>query len=255
MVKAALAARGWYRFKADPAILDWVGAALPVAQKVIADSDEDWRCGGTWFVGVDALPNAADGAVGGVALDGQAARAVREAFGPMAFHRAQLSAIAPGYPRPSADETEAAYGYRLRRDAAHVDGILPIGAQKRRMLREPHGYVLGVALNDADAGAAPLAVWDRSHKIMAQAFARALDGHAPADWADVDLTDAYQAARRAVFAACARIELPQKPGEAVLLDRHLLHGVAPWQDGAKAAPEGRIIAYFRPQLAQVRDWL
>jgi len=45
------------------------------------------------------------------------------------------------------------------------------------------------------------------------------------------------------------------PGEALLLHRMILHGMAPWADGAAAEPEGRIIAYFRPEFADVQDWL
>jgi hypothetical protein len=39
------------------------------------------------------------------------------------------------------------------------------------------------------------------------------------------------------------------------MHRHLLHGVAPWAAGAKAPPEGRIIAYFRPLMPDVASWL
>jgi hypothetical protein len=35
----------------------------------------------------------------------------------------------------------------------------------------------------------------------------------------------------------------------------ILHGMAPWADGAVADPDGRIIAYFRPELPSVADWL
>jgi hypothetical protein len=59
---------GWQKLGPDPRIVDWASAALPVAETVIAASAEPWRCGGTWFVGVDALPNGADGTVGGVAF-------------------------------------------------------------------------------------------------------------------------------------------------------------------------------------------
>ena len=69
------------------------------------------------------------------------------------------------------------------------------------------------------------------------------------------MTDAYQAARRAVFATCRRIAVPIQPGEATLLHRHLIHGVAPWEVGAEAPEEGRIIAYFRPELPTVAHWM
>jgi len=46
-----------------------------------------------------------------------------------------------------------------------------------------------------------------------------------------------------------------RPGEATLLHRLTLHGVAPWAAGVTAPPEGRIIAYFRPLMGTVQDWL
>lgn len=255
MVGQALATAGWARFGPDPALRRWAAAARPLALQAIAISTEAWRCGGTWFVGVDALANDAHGAVGGIPLRGLAAQAVADQFGPQDFHRAQLSATRPGYPQPSADETDAAYRYRLNRDAAHIDGILPIGPNRRRMIREPHGFVLGIPLTESDPGAAPLVVWEGSQNIIAQAFRATLAPHDPAQWSEVDVTDAYHAARAQVFDTCPRRILHASPGEAILLHRHLLHGVSSWAAGATAPPDGRIIAYFRPQLASVSDWL
>jgi hypothetical protein len=36
-----------------------------------------------------------------------------------------------------------------------------------------------------------------------------------------------------------------------------LHGVAPWSEGAMAPPEGRMVAYFRPELPDTASaqWL
>jgi hypothetical protein len=253
VVNGDFAARGWLRFPPEPATLRWAGAALPLARAALAGA-ADWRCGGTWSVGLDALPNDARGGVGGVPLAGAAVMFVRRAFGPMPLHRAQLSTTRPGYPQPSAEESAAAFGYRLNRDAAHVDGLLPIGPDRRRMIREPHAFILGVALTEADPDAAPLTVWDGSHRIMGAAFRAALAPRDPAAWADIDVTEPYQAARREVFATCRRHTLPLRPGEAVVMHRHLLHGVAPWAEGALAAPEGRVIAYFRPELASAAGW-
>ncbi len=76
------------------------------------------------------------------------------------------------------------------------------------------------------------------------------------NWADIDLTIAYQAARREVFERCPRVTVAAQPGEAYLIHRHALHGIAPWQEAAKAPPEGRMIAYFRPELpGGSEDWL
>jgi len=251
-----LATRGWARFPADAASEGWAGAALDVARDVVQDPEMQatWlQCEGTWFVGVDALPNTAAGAVGGVPLDGAAV----SALGPLPpLHSAQVSVTYPGYPKPRAGETEAAYGYRLRRDAAHVDGLLPCGPERRRMIREPHAFILGIALTEATADASPLVVWEGSPAIMREALARALAPHARDSWADVDVTAAYQAARKTCFAQCTRRPVPLAPGEAVIVHRLALHGIAPWEATATAAPEGRMTAYFRPLMpGGVSDWL
>ena len=41
----------------------------------------------------------------------------------------------------------------------------------------------------------------------------------------------------------------------MILHRHLIHGVAPWAEGAVAEPPGRMVAYFRPVLPDVAAWL
>ena len=242
--------RGWQRIGPDDRIAAWAAAALPVARQVLAESADDWRCGGTWFVGVDALPNGPTGQIAGTAFPWQALP-----LSPEPLHPAQLSVIKPGYPQPSEAESATAFRFRQTRDAAHLDGLLPIGPDKRRMIREPHAWILGVALNACGKGASPLTVWEGSHAIIAKALSEALAPYPPVIWDQIDVTEAYQAARRQVFATCPRVALPIGPGEATLLHRHLIHGVAPWQPGAKAPPEGRIIAYLRPQMGSVAQWL
>ncbi len=241
---------GWRRTGPDPQIAAWAAGALPVASRAVADSREEWRCGGTWFVGVDALPNGPDGAMGGVALPWAALD-----LAPAPLHRAQVSVVKPGYPRPWKGEDATAFGFRLRRDAAHLDGLLPVGPDKRRIVKEPHAWILGLPLNVCGAGASPLVVWEGSHVLISAALRAAFAGHPAAEWGNVDVTDAYRAARAEVFRTCPRVELPVRPGEATLLHRHLIHGVAPWKEGAEAPEEGRIIAYFRPLMATVSDWL
>jgi hypothetical protein len=251
----ALAARGWLRFDAEPATLAWAGVALMRARQALAGSGrEGWRCGGTWWVGLDALDNDAAGAVDGMPLAGHAADLARSLGGGAAMHRGQLSTTLPGFPRPDEGESPAAFAFRRDRAGAHVDGLLAVGPHKRRILREPHGYVLGIALSEADPDAAPLTVWDASHIPLGEAFRAALRPHDPGAWTDIDLTEPYKAARRDVLARCKRLALPLRPGEAVVLHRHLLHGVAPWAQGAGSAPEGRIIAYFRPEVRDIGQW-
>ncbi len=226
----------------DRRVARWAEAARGAAQTI--DMTER-RHGGTWFVGVDALPNAADGSIGGVPLHGPWEGLIDL---PATWHAAQLSVVFPGYPQQDAGESDAAHRFRATRDAAHLDGLLPEGPEKRRHLREPHGFILGLPLSDvADS---PLVVWRGSHHIIRAAFARAFADVPASDWGDLDVTDVYQAARRDVFGNCERVELPARVGEATLLHRHLIHGVAPWSEGVTPRP----IAYFRPLISPTR-WL
>lgn len=83
---------------------------------------------------------------------------------------------------------------------------------------------------------------------MRRAFETALGSSAPQTWDAIDLTEAYTAARREAFETCRRVIVHGPPGTACLVHRLALHGVAPWLDGASAPPEGRMVAYFRPQF-------
>ncbi|MDX5401813.1 MAG: hypothetical protein LPK02_05575 [Rhodobacterales bacterium] len=248
---ADLVRDGWATFPTDPALLEWVAAALPRARDAVADPVQRATglvCEGTWFVGVDALDNDSDGRVGDVPLRGAARAAAEALFGALPLHRAQVSVIWPGYPRPRDGESEAAFRFRQRRDGAHLDGLLPEGPDRRRFFREPHAWILGLPLTACGPGASPLVVWRGSHHILRRALLRACDGHAPETWSDLDLTEVYTAARAEIFATCERVELHAQPGQAYLLHRLVLHGVAPWQEGAEAPPDGRMVAYFRPLL-------
>lgn len=254
------AERGWLRFPIDPALSGWVAAARAAGRAAVSDPGfAQWHdCEGTWFVGVDALPNDAQGRVANTGpLSGAAMTFISQVYGPVPpLHAGQVSVTYPGYPRPRTGESESAFGYRLRRDAAHVDGVRAVGPARRRQVLEPHGFILGLPLTRADPDAAPLVVWEGSHRIMRRAFAAAFEGHDPAGWAELDVTEIYVAARRACFETCQRVPLPAQPGEAILLHRLALHGVAPWGASATAEPEGRMIAYFRPELpGGVADWI
>lgn len=240
---------GWRRVAA-PQIGNWARAAAPLAARVVAESRETWRCGGTWFVGLDALPNGPDGAVGGASFPWEAL-----GLAPVALHPAQLSVVRSGYPQPSEAETGAAFRFRLNRDAAHLDGLIAEGPEKRRRVVEPHRWIVGMALNGADAGASPLVVWEGSHEIMREGLLGALEAHPEARWGEVDITEAYQAARKRVFAECRRVEVAGQVGEAVILHRLLVHGVARWAEGAEAEGPGRMIAYFRPLMGSVAEWV
>ncbi len=252
-------AQGWLSFAYDADLAEWAIHAFRAGQKAMTDpNNAHWhQCEGTWFVGVDALNNDSVGRVdGSQPLAGNAIQFIETHIGPLPpLHRAQLSVIKPGYPRPRSGESDAAFGYRQHRDAAHIDGLLATGSNRRRKIREPHSFVLGLPLNKASADAAPLVVWQGSHHIIRAAFTAALADRDPVTWPEVDITDAYTSARRTVFETCPRITLPTQPGEATLLHRLTLHGVAPWSSTATADKDGRMIAYFRPEMTSITDWL
>lgn len=264
--------QGWTRFGHDAGIAQWAREARPLARASLRDpANAEWLdCEGTWFIGVDALDNDTAGRLpAGAALCGDPVDFITRHMGPVSdLHRAQVSIVFPGYPRPRAGENDAAFRYRSKRDAAHVDGVKMFGASRNRRIEEPHAWVLGLPLNAQDPEAAPLVVWEGSHEVMRRGFAAAFGSVAPQDWHLVDVTEAYKAARAEVFETCRRVTVHAQPGEAYLMHRLCLHGVAPWQISGQgseevsgstdvgAQNEGRVIAYFRPeQVGGVSDWI
>ncbi len=253
------AQKGWAFFPVERAVADWVACARQAALKALQDPAQahSYQCEGTWFVGLDALDNDPEGRVGAsLPLSGRAVDFIdKQCGGWPALHRGQVSGVFEGYPRPREGESEAGFRYRLTRDAAHVDGVLGLGQPKRRFVREPHAFILGLPLSNATDDAAPLVVWEGSHRIMQSAFQRAFAAVSEADLPELDVTDAYQAARRKAFETCPRVVVHGAPGSAFVVHRLALHGVAPWAKSARAAPEGRLIAYFRPSMpGGARAW-
>ena len=259
--------KSWAAVPFDAKVLNWARRARAEGDQAVRDPAlaRWWVCRDTWFVGVDALPNDVHGAfVGGEPLGGAPKRAIEALFGAWApLHPGQLSVVRPGYPQPREGESDAAFGYRLKRDAAHVDGIKAAGADRRRRIDERHAWILGLPLTQNSPGEAPLVVWEGSHEIIRAALLEALAPHAEADWGRVDVTDAYVAARRRVFDTCRRVAVTAAPGAGYVLHRLAVHGVAPWgapwgapgpgQPGESAT---RMVAYFRPNWAgDMRAWL
>lgn len=237
---------GFVVFEHDDRVARWAAAARAVAEEISADPDvraRNLRHGSTWFVGVDTLPNGSDGSISGMSLEGPWSQLVPH----LPQHRAQLSIIYPGYPRRDPGESDANHRYRVTRCAAHVDGLLPEGAKRRRYAREYHAYILGIPLNESDM--APTVVWPGSHRVMRTVLRDAIGAAAPET---VDVTDAYHDARRKVFEDSDPVPLHARPGQAFLIERFALHGTQPWQgpDGP-----GRMIAFFRPEFPDPRDWL
>lgn len=255
--------KGWRRFPYDAELADWVAHALPAARATVtAPEFAEWRrCQDTWFVGVNALPNDRTGRVdGGPPLSGAAIDFIHHDLGiaDIQWDRAQVSVCYPGYPKPMEGESEANFAFRRDRDAAHVDGLRHVGEDRRRYLLERHGFILGIPLAEVGAGASPLVVWEGSHHVIRKAFEEVYDGVDPAEWPSIDITDVYKAARREIFGACRRVTVTAKPGEAYVVHRLALHGIAPWMEGPERAvtgPDGRMIAYFRPETGRPGDWL
>lgn len=241
---------GYVTFDSDADVARWAAAAYARTCEILADpatKSAQLRHGNTWFVGVDTLDNAADGAIANVPLIGPWQSLVQN----LPLHRAQVSIVYAGYPQQDVDESVANHRYRVVRKAAHVDGLLPVGPDRRRYPQELHAYILGLPLNDVPT--APTVVWRGSHKIMQAALAKAIGTQNPAD---VDVTDIYQAARREVFERCEMVSLQAKPGEAFLLHRFALHGTDVWDAGfGSESAEGRMIAFFRPEVLAPKDWL
>ena len=252
--------RGWCRFERDRRLAEWIDTALPEARATVNDPQyAKWlRYQGTWFAGVNALPNDARGAIGdsgalcGKAVDFIARELKLSAFG---WDRAQVSVCHPGYPKPMQGESEALHRYRLNRDAAHVDGLLREGPHRRRFLRECHAFILGIPMVEFDPGASPFVIWEGSHEIMRDSFRRRFGGLQPAGWGDEDITEVYHEARERAFRDCERVEIHAHPGEAYLAHRLSLHGMAPWREAAAAGSDGRMIVYFRPGILQPQEWL
>ena len=80
--RAAFLERGWVKFPKDPDLAGWLAEAGPVAHRAVSDpANAEWmRCQGTWFLGVNVLPNDPSGAVGASGpLRGSAVRFLRDA--------------------------------------------------------------------------------------------------------------------------------------------------------------------------------
>lgn len=252
--------RGWVLFDRDDRVQDWIDRyRADILATRDAPENALWhRYGGTWFAGVNVLPNDPLGRIGdGPPLTGAAVDFAASAlpFGRLPLDRAQVSICKPGYPEPMPGESDAVFAFRRDRDAAHLDGLLKHGSDRRRFLKEMHGYILGLPITKVGAGAAPFSIWEGSHRLIGD-WLRDMLGDLPTEaWGDIDLTAGYQAIRRTVFETCRRVEITAAPGQAYLVHRHAIHGMARWREGAEAEAEGRVIVYFRPPVETPTTWL
>lgn len=262
MDKAGFDTLGWAKLAYDPNLARWAENALPHAIKAANNPElhAQWlRNQGTWFVGVDALGNDANGSVAGSApLTGPVLEAARYATGKATVNwgHGQVSVCYQGYPKQDPHEADGAFRYRQIRASAHLDGLKPVGDARRRMMQEFHSFILGIPLNETPAKAAPFVIWEGSHLILRDMLKKRLGHILTRDWDVIDLTEIYQETRAKIFKTCKRVELHAKPGEAYITHRFALHGMDPWPDNLDGPEEGRVIAYFRPYWDGNRlEWL
>lgn len=252
--------RSWCRFPYDESIASWVSRAEPHARQVMSAAEfSNWlRSGETWFAGVNALPNDEAGCIDGDnPLAGTVVEFIqRELHLPeLVWDRAQVSVVYPGYPIQMSDESDAAYHYRVRRDAAHVDGIERVGSTRRRFLSEHHAFVLGLPLTSTAAGASPLVVWEGSHEVVRGTFLNHFGNTTPDKWCEEDITTLYHETRKQIFTKCDRVVVMAQPGEAYITHRLALHGIQPWNAQTAQGLQERMICYFRPPLLDAFSWL
>jgi len=247
-------ANGYIEFGVDPELLKWVNATFSTAQSLSEDeqSRRDWlRCGGTWYAGVNVLPNDGEGGIKDANVSpirGAAYDFIKKylAPDPFEFDAAQISVCYPKYPLHGDEETDAAYRFRLNRYAAHVDGLHRSMPGRRRFLNETHGFIFGVPMENTAPDASPLVVWKGSHEVMRDMFCEEYKSLSPSEWANKDITDAYASARKFCFENLQTVELWQPKGGSNLVHRLALHGVAPWAE--TCLDRQRMIAYFRPDI-------
>lgn len=251
---------GYKVFPHEDALFDWAVRAAPIALAAAQDTDQHnmWlRSNGTWFVGVDTVPLNADDCINGSApLAGAGAAFARSLQSEPwdGWGAGQGSICYPKYPLQDKGESDASFRYRARRDSAHLDGLKPIGPNRRRHFDEFHSFIFGIPLGDVDAGAAPFVIWEGSHHIFGEMLAKVFDGIDPKEWHAIDITDIYGQTRARIFDTCKRIEIPAKQGACYVAHRFSLHGVAPWT--ATGPDAHRSIVYFRPYwTGSLRDWL
>ncbi|MDA9673207.1 hypothetical protein N9U01_02235 [Paracoccaceae bacterium] len=247
---------GWIKFGYDQRLVRWAKLAnskIIAKQKNKESFENSLTCEGTWFVGVDALGNNPDGTLDGIPLQGPF-ESLMKSYKAHSLHSAQISIIFQGYPKPRDQESESSFNFRLKRDAAHIDGLIADFPGGPRKLKEPHAYVLGIPLNQAPKGASPVVVWEGSHHLVSEAFERFFLNRNPNEWVDIDIREVYLETRKRIFKKCKRRILHANLGESYMVHRLCLHGISPWDFKTKNFNEGRKIAYFRPELQDMSSW-
>ena len=136
-----------------------------------------------------------------------------------------------------------------------MDGILPIGYSKRRYAKEYHAFILGIPLVNFNEFAAPVVVWEGSHRIIRTFLSRVLTKNTVKLWDNLDITEIYQEARKEVLSKCKKRIINVPLGGSYILHRLAVHGIMPWEKKGKSENNSRMVAYFRPVLKDPKFWL
>ena len=139
-----------------PSVAAWVARSLPQAREAVkAPENAQWlRSGGTWFVGVNALPNDARRSWCPAARRSPARLSISFAMSwalrDLALERGQVSVCYPGYPQADA----VANRRRPSLIAATAPRLISMGfmPKARRgggFFHEPHSFLLGIPMVEA----------------------------------------------------------------------------------------------------------
>ena len=115
--------------------------------RILADPAhlQKWlQCEGTWFVGVDVLPNNSSGDFTNAKLP-NVFKSFMDKINLKPYHKAQLSVIFPGYPKPRIGDSEAAFEYRRKEMRLTLMGFYQLVKKKDDILSSPRcnfGYSL-----------------------------------------------------------------------------------------------------------------
>ena len=145
--------KGWVKFKSDERVVRWANAAnLKITSKLKNKEifDNNLTCQGTWFVGVDALENDTDGALGEISLSGPFESLI--SLAEFLQTEKEVNIILVGH-----TDNKGSFEVNLalsKRRAQAVAGYLAdeFGIDPARIMAQGVAYLSPVASNDSEAG-------------------------------------------------------------------------------------------------------
>ena len=139
--------KGYREFGYDEQVAKWAEFAKKKGNRILADPAQlqKWlQCEGTWFVGVDVLPNDSRGDFINTQFP-NVFKSFMSKINLKPYHKAQLSVIFPGYPKPRIGDSEAAFEYRRKEMRLTLMGFYQLVKKKTISCRAPRcnfGYSL-----------------------------------------------------------------------------------------------------------------